>query len=71
MSLDRREIAKDVVQQSAEAAIASAGHVVAILFETARKITAEVGAFGTEIFEIAEARRRAGEDASDASGSKP
>ncbi|MEJ7633315.1 hypothetical protein [Aeromicrobium sp.] len=65
MALSRREITKDVLQQSAEAAIASAGHVVAILFESARKITTEVGAFGTEIFEITEASRRADEDAED------
>lgn len=71
MSLNRREIAKDVVQQSTEAAISSAGHVVAILFETARKITTELGAFGTEIFEIAEASRRADEDLNDAADSKP
>ncbi|MCW2829678.1 MAG: hypothetical protein JWP31_370 [Aeromicrobium sp.] len=65
MALSRREIAKDVVQQSTEAAIGSAGHVVAILFETARKVTTEVGAFATEIFEIAEASKRAGQDAED------
>lgn len=63
MALSRREIAKDVAQQSTEAAIASAGHIVAILFETARKITTEVGTFGTEIFEIAESSKRAGQDA--------
>ena len=62
MALSRREIAKDALQQSTEAAIGSAGHVVAILFETARKITTEIGAFGTEIFEIAEASKRAGQD---------
>ena len=72
MSLNRREIAKDVVQQSTEAAIASAGHVVAILFESARKITTELGAFGTEIFEIAEASRRAqSDDVRHTSGGKP
>ena len=60
MALSRREIVKDVVQQSAEAAIGTAGHVVAILFDTARRITTEVGAFGTEIFEIAEASKKAG-----------
>lgn len=65
MALSRREIVKDVVQQSAEAAIGSAGHVVAILFDTARRITTEVGAFGTEIFEIAEASKKAGRDAND------
>ena len=65
MALSRREITKDVLQQSTEAAISSAGHVVAILFDTARKITTELGAFGTEIFEITEASKRAGEDAED------
>lgn len=63
MALSRREIAKDVLQQSVEAAIATGGHVAAILFEGARKITTELGAFGTEIFEITESSRRAGEDA--------
>ncbi|AXT84634.1 hypothetical protein C6I20_05115 [Aeromicrobium sp. A1-2] len=63
MALSRREIVKDVMQQSTEAAIATAGHVAAIIFESARKITTEIGAFGTEIFEISEASRRAGEDA--------
>jgi hypothetical protein len=62
MALSRREIVKDVVQQSTEAAIGSVGHIVAILFESARRITTEVGAFGTEIFEIAEASKRAGQD---------
>jgi len=71
MALSRREIAKDVLQQSTEAAIASAGHVVAILFESARKITTEIGAFGTEIFEITEASKRAGLDAEETNpGSK-
>jgi hypothetical protein len=65
MGLSRREIAKDVVQQSTEAAIGSAGHVVAIVFEAARKITTEVGTFATEIFEIAEASKRAGDDLDD------
>jgi hypothetical protein len=65
MALSRREIAKDVLQQSAEAAIASAGHVVAILFDSARRITTEIGAFGTEIFEITEASKRADEDDDD------
>ncbi|WP_332666279.1 hypothetical protein [Aeromicrobium sp.] len=65
MALSRREIAKDVLQQSTEAAIATAGHVAAILFESARKITSEIGAFGTEIFEITEASKRAGQDAED------
>ena len=47
MALSRREIVKDVVQQSTEAAIASTGHDVAIMYETASKVTSEVCAFGT------------------------
>lgn len=71
MSLHRREIAKDVLQQSTEAAITSAGHVTAILFDSARQITHELGAFATEIFEIAEASRRAESDTDHTPGSKP
>jgi hypothetical protein len=65
MALSRREIAKDVIQQSAEAAFATAGQVAAIFFDAARRITSEVGALGTEVFEIAEASRKATEDAAD------
>jgi hypothetical protein len=61
MALSRREIAKDVVQQGAEAAFATAGQVAAIFFDAARRITSELGAFGTEVFEIAEASRKATE----------
>ncbi len=59
MALSRREIAKDVVQQGAEAAFATAGQVAAIFFDAARRITSELGALGTEVFEIAEAGRKA------------
>ena len=65
MALSRREIAKDVVQQGAEAAFATAGHVATIFFDAARRVTSELGAFGTEVFEIAEASRKAGEDSAD------
>ena len=71
MALSRREIAKDVVQQSAEAAISTTGHIAAILFDVARKITTEIGTFGTEIFEIREASKRAGEDAEEANPDGP
>jgi len=62
MALSRREIHKDAIQQSAEAAIATCSHVAAKLFDSVRKITTEVGTFATEIFEIREASRRAGND---------
>lgn len=63
MALSRREIAKDVVQQSVEATISTAAHIVAILFDGARRMTTEIGGLGTELFEIREASKRAGEDA--------
>lgn len=62
MALSRREIAKDVIQQSAEAAISMSGRIAAIVFDSARKITTEIGTFGTEIFEIREASKRAEQD---------
>ncbi|MEH3034708.1 MAG: hypothetical protein PGN07_11955 [Aeromicrobium erythreum] len=62
MALSRPEITKDVVQQCAEAALGTGGQVAAILFDAARRVTSELGAFGTEVFEIVEASRRAGDD---------
>ncbi|MEO6470837.1 MAG: hypothetical protein ABIR57_03245 [Aeromicrobium sp.] len=69
MALSRREIGKDVVQQSAEAAITTTGHITAIIFDSVRKITTEMGSFATEIFEIREASKRAGQDAEEANPS--
>lgn len=62
MALSRREIAKDAIQQSAEAAISTGGRIAAIVFDSARRITTELGTFGTEIFEIREASKRAEQD---------
>lgn len=62
MALSRREIAKDVLQQGVEAAITTGGRVSAILFDAARRVTSELGSLGTELFEITEASRRAGQD---------
>jgi hypothetical protein len=65
MALSRREVAKDAVQQGVEAALSTAGRISAILFDTASRVTSELGSFGTELFEIREASRRAtsGDDA--------
>jgi hypothetical protein len=65
MALTRREIGKDVVEQSLDAAIATTGRVVAILFETGQRVTREVGGLATEIFEIAEAGKRAAQQDAD------
>lgn len=62
MPLSRREIAKDVVQQGVEAALGTGSRISAIVFDAAQRITTELGSFGTELFEITEASRRAGED---------
>lgn len=66
MALSRREIRKDAVQQSAEAAITTTSRVAGLIFETVRGITTEIGTFATEIFEIREASKRAGEDTKEA-----
>ena len=65
MPLSRREIAKDVVQQGVDAALGTGGRISAIVFDAAQRITAELGSFGTELFEITEASRRAGQDPHD------
>ena len=59
MALSRREITKDAVQQSAEAAITTASRISAIVFNSVREIATEVGTFGTEMFEIREAGKHA------------
>lgn len=66
MALSRREIKKDAIQQSTDAAIGAVGQIAAILLDAARGVTREVGSFATEIFEIREASRRADEDGEDA-----
>lgn len=62
MALSRREISKDVLQQSAEAAIGAVGHITVIVLDATRKITTEVGSLATELFEIREASKLAEED---------
>lgn len=69
MALSRREIRKDAIQQSAEAAITVTGRVSGIIFESVRNITTEIGTFATELFEIRESSKRAGEDAEEANPS--
>ncbi|GAA1735032.1 hypothetical protein [Aeromicrobium alkaliterrae] len=71
MSLTRREIGKDVVEQSIDAAIATTGRVVAILFAAGQGIARELGGFATEIFEIAEASKRAESDTDHSSPTHP
>ena len=69
MALSRREIRKDAVQQSAEAAITTTQRVASLIFDTVRNVTTEIGTFATEIFEIREASKRAHEDSEQANPS--
>lgn len=62
MVISRREINKDVLQQSAEAATHTAAEVGSILVHAAREITKSVGGLATELFEIREAANRAEDD---------
>lgn len=66
MALDRSEIAKDIVQQTAEAALSTGGALASIAFDASRQTVGQIGSFFTEVFEIVEASRRAAEDASPA-----
>lgn len=66
MALDRSEIAKDIVQQTAEAALSTGGALASIAFDASRQTVGQIGSFLTEVFEIVEASRRAAEDASPA-----
>lgn len=71
MALSRREITKDVLQQTTEAAATTVGQVGAIVLSAFRDITRAVGDLGTEIFEIREAAARADEDLPTTPGGPP
>jgi len=62
MPLSRSEVTKDLVQQTAEAAVATVGALFSIGFDATRQSINQIGSFATEVFEIAEASRRATTD---------
>lgn len=62
MAISRREINKDVLQQSAEAATHTAAEIGSIVVNAVRDITQSVGGLATELFEIREAAARAEND---------
>jgi hypothetical protein len=63
--LSRGEIAKDVVQSTVEAAAVTIGQVTSILTTAVKDVAGVVGGFATEVFEIRESARRAGDDLPD------
>ena len=58
--LSKGEIAKDVVQNTVEAAAVTVGQVTSILANAVKDVAGAVGGFATEVFEIRESARRAG-----------
>jgi len=58
--LSKGEIAKDVVQNTVEAAAVTVGQVTSILAAAVKDVAGAVGGFATEVFEIRESARRAG-----------
>lgn len=60
--LSRLEIAKDTVQATAEAGAGVVGEVTSIITTAVRDVAGAVGGFATEVFEIRDSARRAGEE---------
>ena len=60
--LSRTEIRKDAVQDDVEAAAGTVGQVATIVTGAVREVAGALGGFATEVFEIRDAARRAGDD---------
>lgn len=60
--ISRNEIRKDAVQDSVEAAVTAAGQVGGAVTGAIRDVTRTLGDLATELFEIRDAARRAGEE---------
>jgi hypothetical protein len=57
--LDRLETRKDTIQVAVESGAAHVGSIVGVIAGAVRDITREIGDWGTDIFEIRDAARRA------------
>lgn len=57
--LSKGEIRKDAVQSTVEAAATTVGSVTTIITGAVRDVARVVGGFGTDLFEIRDAARRA------------
>lgn len=60
--LSKGEIRKDAVQSTVEAAATTVGSVATIITGAVRDVAKAVGGFGTDLFEIRDAARRAREE---------
>jgi hypothetical protein len=61
--LSKSEIRKDAIQDGLDAAAATVGQVTTIVTGAVREVVRSVGGLATELFEIRDAARRAGQDA--------
>ncbi|QIX25967.1 hypothetical protein ncot_04640 [Nocardioides sp. JQ2195] len=60
--LSRGEIRKDALQDGFEATVSTVGQVGGLLVGAVRDVGRAVGGLATELFEIRDAARRAGEE---------
>ncbi len=60
--ISKAEIGKDAVESTLEAAADTAGRVTNIVVGAVRDVAKALGDFGTEVFEIREAAKRAGKE---------
>ncbi|WP_139980742.1 hypothetical protein [Nocardioides litoris] len=60
--LSKAEINKDTIQATAEAAAGAVGEVATIITKAVKDVAGAIGGFATEVFEIRESARRAGEE---------
>jgi phage-related protein len=58
--ISKAEIRKDAVQNTVEAAANTVGHVANIVITAVGDVAKAVGGFGTDVFEIRDAARKAG-----------
>jgi hypothetical protein len=66
--LSRGEIRKDAVQDVVEAAAGTVGQVATIVTGAVKDVAGALGGFATEVFEIRDSVRRAGDDQGDPHG---
>ncbi|WP_310962624.1 hypothetical protein [Nocardioides terrisoli] len=60
--LSKAEIRKDAVQSAVEATAGTVGQVATVLTGAVRDVAGALGGLATDLFEIRDAARRAGED---------
>lgn len=65
--ISKAEIRKDALQEGLVATASTVGQVATIITGAVRDVTRSVGGLATELFEIRDAARRAGQDAEDGS----